>query len=1082
MNTTDSNAINTKVSSVDWLEDISSLLPALSLITKLGYTYLSPKEALEKRNGRKKRVVLEEVLRKQLKSMNSFEVKGKTHQFSDNNINKAVEEVSLFKYDTLHQTSLALYELITLPKAIEETIDGDKYNPSLYYIDFKNPQNNVFHVSDEFEVEREGSKSLRRPDIVLFCNGIPLVVIECKRPDMKNPIDQAVSQQIGNHAKDQIPMLFCTAQLLLALSQNAAKYATSGTPKDFWAVWQEEDADAHYAELNELVNTPLTHTVQKNILARHEGYAQGKMMKIWGASPVTVSPQDKAIHSLVRPERLLDLIKTFIVFDGKVKKIARYQQYFAVKATIERVSTFTDASRTQRKGGVIWHTTGSGKSLTMFMMALALSKSDITNPKIILVTDRIDLDEQIRDTFKGCFHGDIDPVTQAKSGKHLASLVASDQGEIITTIINKFENAANEKISDPNANIFVLVDESHRSQYGSANAKMHLVFPNACYIGFTGTPLLKKDKNTAEKYGGFIHKYTMRQAIADGAVRPLFYEGRDSEFVNTEEVDRFFERYTRDLNDDQKADLKRKFKSAEPIYNANKRMVEIAYDLADHFKKLKGDSESFKGQFAVSSKANAVSYLGLLKAEGIHADAIMSGPDDREGNDAVNAHDVDAVKGFWKQMMANYGSEKEYQKSIIDRFKGDGEPDLLIVVDKLLTGFDAPRNSVLYIDKQLKEHNILQAIARVNRVFEGKDYGLVVDYRGIFGAMNEALDMYDALEAEGFEREDVEGTLLNIDAEISKLSERHTHVWDVFKSVENKDDPEAMQLHLRPEDIRDDYYDALKAFTKTLQIALTSPKWHSETKEEDKKVFKKHLKYFLNLRQAVKQRYGESIDYSDFDARIRTMIAEEIGAKEVKQIIEPVSIFAEAAFDTEIDGIEGDAAKADAIAARMKKAITENMDDDPAFYKKLSDFIQDAIEAHEQKRISDAEYLERTSEGRETLLSRGVNQVPQAVKDSDEARAYFGKIKQDLSNFFETDAEQKEDHQDLYASLAVKIEAIIHKHKIRDWERKADVKNKMLSEIDDLFYDLKRDTNIDVPHETLREFVESLFITAQRYD
>ena len=1067
------------VSAASWQEDISSLLPAVSLLTQLGYIYLNPDEALELRNNKRNRVVLEEVLREQLRRINNFEVKGQSYDFSDKNIDNAVTALSQHPYNAIHTTSLALYELITLGKAYEETVDGTKRSHQLKYIDFANPSNNVFHVSDEFTVDRRGVSSTRRPDIVLFCNGIPLVVIECKRPDLKgkDPMDQAISQLLKYHDEDNIPQLFCLAQLLIAVSESQAKYATTATSASFWSVWQEEDVEQQERELSKLINTPLSNEVKNSILAPRKDWQKAEMNKQWNRDSRLVTEQDKTLYSLTRPERLLDLIKTFIVFDAKIKKIARYQQYFAVKATVDWVQN-TNVTGEKRNGGVIWHTTGSGKSLTMFMMAKALAKdAGILSPKVILVTDRVDLDVQIRDTFKGCFHGDADPVMQAKSGRHLAELVASGKGEIITTIIDKFEMAAKEKISDDSKDIFILVDESHRSQYGTANALMRNVFPNACYLGFTGTPLLKKDKSTADKFGGFIHKYTMRQAVRDGAVRPLFYEGRDSEFRNTEKVDRWFEEITEDLNDKEKADLKRKFKSAEPIYNATERMAEIALDISKHFKFFRGDS-SLKGQFAVSSKANAIAYRKLLRDFEISAEVIVSPPDEREGSTEVNQIDSDTVQDFWKKMMATHGSPKKYQDSLIEQFKGEGEPHMLIVVDKLLTGFDAPRNTVLYIDKRLKEHSILQAIARVNRVFEGKEYGLVVDYRGIFGEMNEALDMYDALEAEGFEREDVEDTLTSTQEEIDKLAERHTHVWDVFKTVEDTSDRTAMQLHLRPEDVREDYYDTLKSFTKTLQLALANANWHRTTSEKDKKRYNNDLKIFLNLRSSVRKIYGEAVDYSDYDARIRAMVAKYIGADEVQQIIKRTSVFAVDEFAKEIDEFEGDAAKAEAMAARMKKAITERMDEDPAFYKKLSEMIQSAIDAHMQKRIDDAELLKQQTEVLELMQTKGVNLVPEKVRDSDEARAYYGLFKEGLTDTFDT----QEDLTDHYADLAAKVKEIIGQHKVRDWSRKDDIKKRMQMDIDDLFYDFQKSTGLKVDFKKIDNIMNQLFITAGRYD
>jgi type I restriction enzyme, R subunit len=281
----------------------------------------------------------------------------------------------------------------------------------------------------------------------------------------------------------------------------------------------------------------------------------------------------------------------------------------------------------------------------------------------------------------------------------------------------------------------------------------------------------------------------------------------------------------------------------------------------------------------------------------VRSAVIISPPDTREDNDSVNEADISEVQRFWKDMMAIYSTPKNYQDSIIEKFKGDGEdaPDLLIVVDKLLTGFDAPRNAVLYIDKRLKEHNILQAIARVNRVFEGKDYGLVIDYRGIFGEMNQALEIYAALEREGFDREDIEGALIDVRVEIAKLPTLHAAVWDVFKGVANRQDLESLQQWLEPQDRRDEFYEALRDFAKNLRLALSNAPFQADTPEPTKQRY---------LRELVKKRYGETVDYSDFENQIRRMVEKEIGASEFITIIEPVDIFDLDRSNAEIESIE----------------------------------------------------------------------------------------------------------------------------------------------------------------------------------
>ena len=381
---------------------------------------------------------------------------------------------------------------------------------------------------------------------------------------------------------------------------------------------------------------------------------------------------------------------------------------------------------------------------------------------------------------------------------------------------------------------------------------------------------------------------------------------------------------------------------------------------------------------------------------------------------------------------------------------------------------------MLYIDKRLREHNILQAIARVNRVFEGKDSGFVIDYRGIFGEMSEAMDMYAALEREGFDLEDIVGVLVDVREEIAKLPTRHAAVWDVFKGVANRGDTEAMQQHLGPQDRRDAFYEALKAFAKTLQIALSNPRFQDETPDETKTHYTRDLKYFLNLRAAVKQRYAESVDYSDYEAQIANMVRRHIGVEDVKTIIEPVNIFEVDRFDEEIESIEGDAAKADAIAARVKRVITEKMEEDPVLYLKLSELIEAAIQAHREKRLSDADYLRRMRENLETARSQGTNLVPEAVRHREGARAYYNVLKEAL--------EGKATSTDLLTQLALGFETIINMHKIRDWHDDTDVQNRMLNDIDDLTHDLTEQHGTKLGWGDLKDSIDKIMTIAKKKD
>lgn len=1103
-----------------YVEEISSQIPALHLITGLGYTYIPPAEAKSLRSDKMNRVILEPILHDWLCRHNRVQYKGQSIPFSDANIQQAINRLRDEPFDGLIPTNGRVYDLLTLGTSLEQTVEGDKRSYSLRYIDWQHPENNVYHVTDEYTVECAGSHRIRRPDIVCFVNGIPLVVIECKRPDLnsgaESPVVEAISQMIRNQGADEIPHLFVYSQLLLAVSKNDAKYATTGTKDDFWSVWREESSSARQGmpggERGESVNplpgtaspggdmaefgnplpdtaspggdrvksgSPLPGTLEA-IINRPLSELEKQQLYDWRRYGAKIrrefdliaqgggripTMQDRTLYGLLRPARLLELIYKFIVFDGGVKKIARYQQYFAVKATMARVAHLNQQHR--RTGGVIWHTTGSGKSLTMVMLAKALAlHPNISNPKVVIVTDRVNLDEQIWGTFKSCGKR----VARANSGRELVNLIRGSRADVITTVINKFETAVRQKAKDEDVNIFVLVDESHRSQYGSFHAQMRRVFPNACYIGFTGTPLLKKEKATAAKFGGFIHKYPMRRAVEDGAVVPLLYEGRMVALdVDKKQIDRWFERVTRGLTEEQKRDLKRKFSRSEAISRAEQRVQEIAYDISCHYRdNFQGTGR--KGQLAAPSKVIALKYNEFFDEFGMVQTAVLiSPPDTREGHEEVDAPDT-AVQAFWKKMMQQYGSEEAYNREIKASFARPDGIEILIVVDKLLTGFDEPRNAVLYIDKPLKEHGLLQAIARVNRIFEGKEYGLIVDYRGVLGELNEAMQTYNALE--GYDAEDVEGTVTDVSVEIEKLPGYYNALWDIFKTVPNPHDLEQMEEFLRPEDVRQKFYEVLNNFARTLQLALGSATFYDETPEARIKTYKKDLAFFHNLRTAVRRRYAETIDYKDYEEKVRKLIDTHLQAEGVETLTQQVDIFNEEAFDAEVAKLASPAAKADTIAHQMKRTISERMEEDPAFYRRFSQLIEETIAAYKDGRITEIEYFQKMKQGMQEMREGRAADLPPQLHPYRDAPAYYGVIKEPLAAYHVDNGRA--------ADIAIKLESIIEKHKVRDWVGNPDVENQIRNDMEDYLFTLRDTAGISLKEGDIDEIMDAVINIAQK--
>lgn len=1028
-------------------EKYLSQIPALQLLIGLGFEFLTPSETLRQRQGRTSNVLLEDILRAKLKEINRIRYKGNEYLFSEENIQTALQQLKNIKYDGLLKTNESVYDLLTLGSSMEQTIDGDSRSYPLYYIDWRNPERNSFHVAAEYSVERARSSETARPDIVLFVNGIPLCVIECKAPDVETA--QAVSQSIRNQSDDYIPRLFTYAQMVIAVNKNDAMYATAGTSSKFWSRWKEEELDKggrEYEKLCKIISRPADQSVMKKIRETLDcNTVPIKNERI-------VTAQDKALYALCRPERLLELALKFTTFDGGIKKIARYQQYFVVKSALGRIKqTGADGSR---KGGIIWHTQGSGKSLTMVMLARNLAlDSGITDPRIILVTDRDDLDKQLKNTFEAC---GLEP-RRATSGRNLHELVSEKNASIITTLIHKFDKALTfGKYQDPSPDIFILVDESHRTQFGSFSANMRRMFPNACYLGFTGTPLLKKEKNSFSKFGGLIDPhYSISQAVEDGAVVPLLYEGRHVEMKqNKKAIDLWFERHTEGLTPEQKADLKKKYARAEMLNKADRVIYMRAFDISEHFR-ANWQGTGFKAQLVAPSKAAALKYHAYLKEIGlVKSEVVISPPDMREGFEEVDDEPTDEVVKFWQKMMKRYGSEEEYTKQLINQFKHGGDPEILIVVDKLLTGFDAPVNTVLYLCRVLREHTLLQAIARVNRICEGKEYGYIIDYAGMLGELDNALSMYSAFK--GFDESDLAGTLSSIYREIEKLPQKYSDLWDIFKSVKNSYDEEAYELLLADEAVRAEFYKRLAEYSRALAIALSSESFLQSADERTLSLYKSDLKKFQKLRIAVNLRYAEKINYREYEPKIKKLLDTHIQADKVIQLNEPVNIFDEKMFMMvkEEQGVyrtaKTTASKADIIAHATMRSITENMDSDPAFYEKFSKLIQRVIDDFRAKRISDLEYLNKAVDIRNKVAGRVHDDLPENIEANEDAVAYYGIMKP----FFEKHNSSSCDTEKIAADTAMAVYEIFESSKKVNFWDDEDAQKEVVNKMDDYFYDV----------------------------
>lgn len=1022
-----------------YLEINASQRPALALFEAMGYTYISPADC-DKQRGSRYHVLLRDILRGQLRRLNRYVYAGAENEFSAANIERAMEDLDEPLTDGLVRTSEKIYDALLLGKSYPETVgEGKMLSFNLRYIDWETPQNNMFHVTEEFAVDSRDRQHNARPDIVLFINGIPFAVIECKAPHI--PVDEAVGQMIRNQQAAYIPQLFKFAQLVVATNKNAVKYATAGTPKKFWSVWKEQDADWLQARLSALVPDRMP------------------------------TEQDRNTVSLFSRERVFELIRYFILFDANVKKVCRYQQFFAVREIMKTIAESDEHGN--RQSGVIWHTQGSGKSLTMVMLAkYILMELKDCHPRVVIVTDRKELDAQIAATFA---HTRLTPA-RATSGRHLVELVNSARADVITSIINKFNTVERQEIKNPSRDIFVLVDESHRSNYGLMATRMRSVFPNACYIGFTGTPLMKSEKNTMARFGRLIHKYTIRDGVEDGAIVPLIYEGRFVEQkVDEENIDLWFKQTTRRLTEAQREDLRRKWSSIRRLTSTDARIKRIALDISEHF--IEGYKDTgFKAMLATNYKRDAIRYLECFEQFGdLNCAVVISPPDMREGVDDADEGADDLVVSFWNKMMQQYGDADRYEEAIKNRFC-DGEIDILIVCSKLLTGFDAPLCQVLYIDKELKEHGLLQAIARTNRLHEGKDYGLIVDYRGLIEKLDTAMDMYSGAGLENFDGGDLKGVVVDVMSAIGNLRSAYTQLVELFAPVGSISDAEAVEVFLADDKMRQDFYTLLCAFGRALHLVLNAEQAYNALSKEERQKYQDTFIFFSKVRRSVKLQYCDAIDNAEYEPLMQNLLDTHLSVAGLKKITSPIDILNKDDFEKELEELGSLRSKADAIASRMTRSISEKRDENPAYYDSFSKRIRDALALYKEKVISEAEYLAKMRTIMEDYhAGRSTVSYPERIKNNVHAQAFFGV----LTALFD-EVEDERITPDFVAEVSEEITKIVASHSQVDWTNNKTIHDRISQDIDDLFYKYEKEHGLKLSFDLIDKIIDNVKTVALR--
>ena len=1041
----------------------SSQIPALIQLVNMGYTYLSRQQVRDLRQNDSRRYILTDIAFEALRKINSDNI-------SDQSIYEALADLEKPRLDNgVVKASEYVYSTLMAGQSVQEFINGKKQSPQMRFVDFDNIQNNQFHVTAEFEISENSN---RRPDIVLFVNGIPLAVIENKKPSVS--IKDAIVQMLRNQQGTQIPKFFLYPQILVAANREDFKYGTMLTPAAFYSEWKLRGEDSFVQQIqhqalacqNEPINDKVLHAIGQDLL--RSAYQQHN---------IPLNPQNLGIFCLLHPTHLLDIIRNFIVYDNNIKKIARYQQYYAIKRTLERVKPLENG---KRRGGLIWHTQGSGKSLTMVMLVKNLIEQ-VNNPRVIVVTDRIQLDGQIRDTFAAC--NIKKGVVQAKSANHLRELIELKSADVVTTLIHKFAEMKTPLYIDPDPNIFVLVDEAHRTQGGAGREKMLQMLPNACILGFTGTPLLKKDRATSiHQFGGLIDAYTISEAQEDGAILPLIYQGRFVEQDANCAMDNFFDRILEPLSKEQKAELSKKFLNSKLIEETTQRVDMIALDIHGHFKE-NFQGTGLKAQAVLPSKYAAICFKKALDLlGGINSAVIISDSAnlEEESDDQLPEHKKE-ISRFLAEQKRVQGSLDNYEKQQIRSFKDDPEGcEILIVVDKLLTGFDAPVNTALYLAKQLKDHNLLQAIARVNRVYEGKP-GKQMKVNGfIFDYSKKAKNLKNALELfSNFAAEDIEKALLNTSEKIADLDKIHQILLDTFKTISNKDSYEDYIVFLKEdEERRKKFYANVSKMIQELNVCRSLPDFYEKIDPTQLDTLSKDLKRFIEIKKITQTVLAERVDFSKYEDQIRKILDKYVTAKGVEILSKPINLSDIMEFNRFIEDAQNglsNRSKAEAIAAQTQKTIHERWEQDPIFYKKFSDQVKALIETLKTAKKEDLNaLLEETKQLQTEVENYEDNDIPASIREIKALHPFYRLARQDLN---------EKASQEQILQIVQHIGAVIQKEKIVDWKTSIEVKRAVRDQLEDFLFDVvKKEMGIPLSIEFIENFINNIWNLATKND
>ncbi|GAA9406703.1 HsdR family type I site-specific deoxyribonuclease [Helicobacter pylori] len=905
----------------------------------------------------------------------------KNQKINDERWQRIEHEINKALNNDLYEANQTFYELLIY--GVKTKISQNESTQTSWIIDWKDVSKNEFSVAEEVSVK---GQNMKRPDIVLYVNGIALGVLELKKSSVS--VESAIRQNLDNQKKEFIRDFFKTIQLVMAGNESQGlKYGVIETEEKYYLSWKEEG-------------------VLKNLF--------------------------ETIECFLKKERFLEFIHDFLIFDKGQKKCARFHQYFAVKKTQEFIK--------RKEGGIIWHTQGSGKSLTMVWLTQWLRRNK-KEARILIVTDRRELDAQIQ----GVFSGIGEDLYRADSKKDLLSVLFENKEFLVGSLVHKFDD--NDLKQPILKEWVVLVDECHRTQSGKLHNAMKSLLPNAIFIAFSGTPLLKQDKKTSQEvFGDYIHCYKFNEAVSDKVVLDLNYEARsvDQYVSSPKKLDEYFELKTQNLNDAAKTELKKKWANLQKVFSTKNRLEHIVQDIVLDMAKLpRLKNGKGNAMLVAESVYNACRYFELfLETELKDKVAVITSyePNITDLKDCGSNESEESYKyRAYCKMLQNFFNEKDEKKALnkIKEFEEEvkkrfiNEParmKLLIVVDKLLTGFDAPSLTYLYMDKKMQDHGLFQAVCRVNRLDgEDKDFGCIIDYSDLFDSLQEAHSDYTNGAFENYEKEDIQGLISDKAQKIKKKSEEaRDQLRSLCESVKEPKDEMDYTAYFCGSDLEKNaqkrrlFYQLVGAFLRMF-VELNHLEKPIYSQEEMQKI-KQEAQFYRHLQKMIGLNSGDSVDLKSYSEDMRRILDAYIKAKDSKTLIkiedqglcEVLAQMDINDFHKELSqAFKNESFMAESIANNTRKRIIEKEASDPKYYEKLSSLLNDLINQFREKKLTYLEYLQQIHDLAKQVIHKEDKSYPKKINTNALKTLY--------------------DNLDQNEALALEIDACIRDNKKDGW-------------------------------------------------